>query len=485
MVLPNQGQDRQAMSSKVFISYRRDDARWPAKQIYDAFIKVLSKEDVFIDINSIPPGADFVKTIKDWVEQCDFMLVIIGSGWIDAVDSKSGKRRLENPKDFVRIEVREGLKRGIPVVPVIFDRAPIPKASQLPNDLKKLTLRNAEFIEHCTVDSDVERLIRRLNLTAASPPPKSPTPQSSVPTVEEGMRAEGRILVDAAFMENASGKWFKPGNGKTEWFKDHERGPEMVVVPVGNFTMGSLKNEPERKDNESPFRQVTIASPFAVGRHAVTRGQFAAFVKDTDHKIDKGARVYKGTEWHDDHNASWRCPRFTQDDGHPVVCINWDDANAYASWLTEVTGKIYRLLTEAEREYVTRAGTTTPFWWGSSIFPRQANYNCNYGYGVGSKKGKWKKATVSSGNFTANPWGLYNVHGNVWEWCEDDWHDTYDGAPTDLSAWLQNEVQGCRVLRGGSWISTPDELRAAFRFWFSAEFRYFNVGFRIGRTLSP
>jgi formylglycine-generating enzyme required for sulfatase activity len=149
----------------------------------------------------------------------------------------------------------------------------------------------------------------------------------------------------------------------------------MVVVPAGRFEMGSPDDEPGRADWESPRHEVTITEPLAVARHAITRGQFAAFVTATDHEMREGAYVWKDDQWVHDPKSSWRAPGFFQDDRHPVVCINWNDAKAYAAWLARTTDKPYRLPTEAEREYGARAGTTTPFWWGSSITPDRANYN--------------------------------------------------------------------------------------------------------------
>ncbi len=310
-----------------------------------------------------------------------------------------------------------------------------------------------------------------------------PATAQAVPSPVDRYRAEGRIKVEAKDIQGTPDGWFKPGAGKTEWFKDHEHGPDMVVVPAGSFTMGSPDTEPERSADESPQHTVTIAQPFGVGRHAITRGQFAAFVNNTGHTTEGGATVWKGDKWEHDPKGSWRTPGFAQDDTHPVVCVSWDDASAYAAWLCIQTGKAYRLLTEAEREYVARASTTTPFWWGGSITSTQANYNGNYTY-AGGTKGEWRKSTVPVGSFAANPWGLFNVHGNVWEWCEDDWHDTYNGAPADGSAWLQGGDAGKRVVRGGSWYLTPDILRSAYRNWFATDNRSSSFGFRVGRTLT-
>jgi formylglycine-generating enzyme required for sulfatase activity len=151
-------------------------------------------------------------------------------------------------------------------------------------------------------------------------------------------------------------------------FRDCSDCPEMVVVPSGRFTMGSPTSEPQRDDGEAQV-PVLIARPYAVGKFAVTRGEFAVFATETGHKTDGGCLLRAGNTWKLQADRSWRSVGFTQDDRHPVVCISWNDAKAFAAWLSSKTGKSYRLPSEAEREYVTRAGTTTPFWWGSSITP--------------------------------------------------------------------------------------------------------------------
>jgi TIR domain len=186
------------MSAKVFISYRRDDARWQAREIYRALKQVLPSDHVFMDIDSIPIGVDFVEFLEGWVEQCDIMLALIGVGWAENIDPKTGRRRLENPDDFMRIEVRKGLSRGIPVVPILLDGATIPDAGQLPDDLQRLIRRNAEFVDHRTVDTDVERLIRKLRLTdrpaetaASNPVVASP----HVAAVEDRARAVDPIKI--------------------------------------------------------------------------------------------------------------------------------------------------------------------------------------------------------------------------------------------------------------------------------------------------
>jgi formylglycine-generating enzyme required for sulfatase activity len=258
--------------------------------------------------------------------------------------------------------------------------------------------------------------------------------------------------------------------------------PTMIVVPAGTFMMGSPSNEPERSDGEDQVR-VAIAKPFAVGRFAITRGEFAAFVAATGHTADRGCLVYTGSEWEQQADRNWRSPGFAQTDRHPVVCISWNDAKAYVAWLASATGKRYRLLSETEREYAARAGTTTPFWWGSTINPTQANYNGTAEpYKGGGSKGEWRKASVPVDTFEANPWGLYNVHGNVLEWSEDCWNEKNAGNPGDGSARTSGDCN-LRVLRGASWAGDPGFLRSALRFPSKPDIRNYNIGFRVARTL--
>jgi Sulfatase-modifying factor enzyme 1/TIR domain len=320
-----------AMAAKVFISYRRNDTKYQARMIHEAFSRVLPREHVFMDVNSIGPGANFRKSLKDWVDSCEVLLALIGPDWANATDPNTGRRRLENPSDLVRIEIGEALARSIPVVPTLIDGTPMADVASLPDDLKELVDRQAEFVEYRTFDADVERLIKKLGLAEASQEaaarPSDQTPPT--PSQEDVMRSAGRVFVDAAIVHNP---WFLPGAGKSEWFKDHEAGPEMVVVPAGSFMMGSPDDEPEREGrHESPQHKVVIAHPFAVARHAITRGQFDAFVSARGHKTEGGARIWKGDAWGYDPKASWRAPGFLQDDNDPVVCINWDDAKAYAA----------------------------------------------------------------------------------------------------------------------------------------------------------
>lgn len=472
------------MAAKVFISYRRDDSAGHAGRVHDRLEREFGRDLLFMDVDAIPLGADFVEVLTMEVAKCDVLLAIMGPGWLDARDD-TGNRRLDHEHDFVRVEIAAALKRGIPVIPILLEGTRIPGATLLPDDLKGIVRRNGLDVRHASFHADMDKLVRALRGPPVTAPP-SPTPR--VPSHEERYRSEGRIKVPAPIIQGAPDGWFLPGNGKAEWFKDHEHGPEMVVVPAGAFVMGSPESEPERESwqqgVESPQHKVTIAKPVAVGRHAVTRGQFAAFVRATGQKMDGGVWVLEGDDVVEDPKVSWRSPGFSQDDRHPVVCVDWWDALAYVAWLSQLTGATYRLLSEAEREYVARANTTTTFWWGSTISPTQANYDGTAEpYKGGGAKGEWRKATVPVGSFAANPWGLFNVHGNVLEWCEDVWHDTYDGAPSDGSVWLVGDDTSLRVIRGGSWSSNPRDLRSALRNGCPPGIRYDFIGFRVARTL--
>ena len=465
----------------IFVSYRRDDSQWSAGRINDRLANEFGRSRVFFDTVTIEPGEDFVEVLGEKVGGCRVLLAVIGPRWLELLEA-----RLGDANDFVRIEIAEALRRGVRVVPVLIDGAGPPPEARLPDDLKPLARRNAIWVRAQTFEPDVGALVgflqRHLGGAAAS-----------LANNEARYRAEGRIRIDAAIPHGAPDGWFLPGVGKNEWFQDIPNGPEMVVVPAGSFRMGSspaeidaLKKEFKNDwyDCEGPQRTVTIPKPFAVGRLAVTRGQFAAFVAATGHKTDGGAFVWTGTEAKHDSAASWRNPGFAQDDTHPVVCVNWDDAKSLVAWLdAKASNKGYRLLSEAEREYVARAGTSTSFWWGPSVSVKQANYDGDYTFN-GSPKGEYRKRTMPAQSFDGNPWGLFQVHGNAYDWCEDVWHETYQGAPVDGEPWLQGGEAGLRVVRGGSWYNSPDNLRSANRYRRLTDPRASWLGLRVARTLT-
>jgi formylglycine-generating enzyme required for sulfatase activity len=255
----------------------------------------------------------------------------------------------------------------------------------------------------------------------------------------------------------------------------------MVVVPPGEFMMGSPKSEKGSGKDEAPRQKVSIPNKLAVGQFEITRAQFATFVNETNHDVGNKCWTHEESKWKEQTDRTFQNPGFSQDDTHPVTCVSWDDAKAYVQWLSRKTKKKYRLLSEAEWEYVARAKTNTPFWWGNSISTSQANYDGNYTYN--GSKGTDRKKTVPVDSFEPNDFGLYNVHGNVFEWVEDCWHKSYDGAPNNGTAWTKGGECTKRVLRGGSWFDIPGGLRSGNRNWLNADYRYYIGGFRISRTL--
>lgn len=301
------------------------------------------------------------------------------------------------------------------------------------------------------------------------------------------------ILCAAGFAAYAQA----PGTG----FRDCDVCPDMVVVPAGSYTMGSPESEEGRYADESPQHAVTIPRAFAAGKFEVTRGQFAAFVNETRYQPQSGNCGYwdggEGKYVNDDPSKGWRNPGYTQSDRHPVVCVSWNDAKAYVAWLTQKTGRGYRLLTEAEWEYAARGGTATARPWGDD--PHQACTYANVGdlaYNrlVSPGKGKqWNVSTVhncddnagftaSVGSYRPNAFGLYDMIGNVREWTEDCWNASYAGAPADGSAWLTGDCSR-RAHRGGGWFGGMRGARSAERNGGGSALRNDHLGFRVTRTL--
>jgi formylglycine-generating enzyme required for sulfatase activity len=236
----------------------------------------------------------------------------------------------------------------------------------------------------------------------------------------------------------------------------------MVVVPAGTFAMGSAQTDKKAYTSEMPQHTVTIAKPFAVSKYELTFADWDACV------TGGGCNSYKPDD------EGWGRGQ------QPVVTVDWDDAQQYVAWLSQVTGKTYRLLSEAEYEYATRAGTTTTYPWGDDIkLNGQAMANCK---GCGSKWDALQTAPVDS--FPPNKFGLYDMVGNVLEWNEDCRHSDYNGAPADGSAWIAGGDCPDRVVRGGSWLTTPDVLRSAYRNSFGTNLRISHIGFRVARTFA-
>ena len=281
--------------------------------------------------------------------------------------------------------------------------------------------------------------------------------------------------------------------GVGDRFRDCSECPEMVVLPPGRFRMGSPSGERGRHDDEGPLHEVNIAEPFALGRYEVTVSEFGRFVEDAGHTAGSSCMTYADGEWKSRAGFSWRNPGFGQNGGYPVACVSWDDAKAYAGWLSRKTGKSYRLPSESEWEYAARAGTLTARYWGEG-----ESGQCGHANGADASAKEryldWKWPVSSCrdghvhaspvGSFGANGWGLHDMLGNAREWTEDCWNGSYEGAPSDGSAWEYGDCDR-RVLRGGSWFYSPSLLRAAYRGRSATGDRSNVSGFRVARTLTP
>jgi formylglycine-generating enzyme required for sulfatase activity len=251
---------------------------------------------------------------------------------------------------------------------------------------------------------------------------------------------------------------------------------KMVLILGGTFPMGSPETEIDsaeptlhkRFDTESPQHQVTVPS-FFMSEFPICQAHWIAVAQmpQLECNLELAPAYFKGTD-------------------RPVEQVNWFDAVEFCKRLSEYSGRTYRLPTEAEWEYACRAGTTKPFHFGETITTDLANYDgtddadgkWSGSYGRGSK-GIYRQETTPVDTFSPNAFGLYDMHGNVWEWCQDHWHDNYEGAPTDGSAWLSEDDNAYRVVRGGSWLYDPRYCRSATRYLYSPVYRIYSFGFRV------
>ena len=273
--------------------------------------------------------------------------------------------------------------------------------------------------------------------TAAAPALAPATKPAPPPAAAAAAAAPAAVAVPVAGVKPAPG---------AEW-KDCAACPPLISLPAGQFTMGSNSSDL----SERPAHKVTLATPFAIGKYEVTAGQWNACAD---------ARV---------------CQRVAQADEAPVRDVSWDDVQQYLKWLGTTSGKPYRLPTEAEWEYAARGGTTTAFWWGEKLVPGKANCkDCGPPWQV--------DAPAKAGSFGANPYGLHDMNGSVWEWVSDCWHSSFKDAPADGRTW---DAPNCtvRVIRGGSWREGAAYMVASTRFKYDASVRNGQNGFRVARNL--
>jgi formylglycine-generating enzyme required for sulfatase activity len=426
------------MGTSIFISYRRVDSSDVTGRIYDRLVATFDRNLVFKDVDSIPFGVDFREHLDQAVSQCQVCLVVVGRTWLEAKD-EAGRRRLDSAQDFVRIEIESALKRKIPVIPVLVGGASMPGPEQLPPSLEPLAYRNgAQVRSDPDFHRDMDRLIAGIqqHFGAAQTPQPSPPQQKQTFTFEVVTVNDKGQEIDR-----------KPGQAE---YRTEDLGNgitlDRVAIPGGTFEMGSKEAE-----DEQPIHRVTVA-PFWMGKFAVTQEHYEAVMGTNPSKF-KGAK-------------------------RPVENVSWHDAVAFCQRLSEKLGNQYRLPSEAEWEYACRAATKTPFYFGATLTSDLANYGGTETY-ANEPKGKYRQQTTDVGAFSPNAFGLYDMHGNVWEWCADHWHESYQGAPSDGSAWIDKNTNDNRLLRGGSWYYYPGYCRSAYRINDTLDDRDYNIGFRV------
>lgn len=280
-----------------------------------------------------------------------------------------------------------------------------------------------------------------------------------------------------------------------EVFRDCEACPQMVRIPPGEFLMGAGPNEEDSerlgdsfRNRSQPQRRVRIAA-FAIGQFEVTRGEFRRFAEASGHAAG-ACFVWAGGEHRLDSATGWHSPGYPQDDRHPATCVSWEDAEAYVRWLSQLTGRRYRLPSEAEWEYAARAGSVTPRFWGTD-----GHAACAHANGADARlraalplAADWDAAdcddghvhTAPAGSFLANAFGLHDMLGNAAEWTADCWNPDYRGAPADGSSRSDGDC-GMRAVRGGAWDEGPAGLRAAYRVGSPVVIRVYTRGFRVVR----
>jgi formylglycine-generating enzyme required for sulfatase activity len=509
----------------IFISYRRGDSEGQARALSIELANYVGEGSVFMDVDSIALGRDFRQSLHESLESCDAVLALIGPNWLDIRDP-AGRRRLDDPDDFVRQEIAAALKRSIPVTPVLLQGASMPAQERLPDDLKDLVFRNGFELSHMRWHSDVREMAQRLGLgnIAVSPADAhsksaaerisskpstaiasgAPAAAPHAPQWLTRRRALAAVAVTVATVGTAiaipsvrrlMSKPPKPALRAIafDFTSVDEKGVslpterasasmftetlgsgvdlDMVAVPRGAFTMGSPIYEPERRRNEGPQHSVTL-NPFFIGAGPITQTQWAAVATAHPAKLSHGLDPF---------------PSFFKGGDLPVETISWNEADEFCRRLAEITGRDYRLPTEPEWEYACRAGSAGPFNVGPTITTELANY-CGEGgavcgesggksvasdvydgvtYGSGAydhgPDGTFRGRTTARGTFPPNRFGLYDMHGNVWEYCLDMASPTYADAPADGSAYMAGPPGSERILRGGSWSHNPAICRSAYR----------------------
>lgn len=454
--------------SRILISYRREDSADVTGRIHDRLIKVFPKA-VFRDVDNIPYGADFRIILEQQVSKCDVFLAVIGPGWMEAKNSE-GQVRLEDPKDFVRIEIESALKRQIPVIPVLVRGAKIPAAERLPASIQDLSYRHGiEVRPDPDFHRDMDRLIEALKQNIAAlvdqrtepsegveaavedltkPPSPVPGPKEKPKRVPEEKPSPQPVRAKKQTARQSSARSAEKPRQETPF--------EMVKVPKGPFLYGYEKT-----------REV-IDYDYWIDQYPVTNKKYAAFIAAGGY-ANQQYWSEEGWKWKTDKNLSvpksWDDAESKRTD-HPVVGVSYYEAEAYAKW----AGK--RLPTEREWEKAARGTDGRLYPWGDQFDESACNSYKSFWGGywkavTDTVTGNIRTTTVTSYPNGVSPFGCYDMAGNVHEWCAD-WYD---------------EMKGARVRRGGSWGCLPGGVRSVDRDGSSPTDRDDDVGFRCAQDI--
>ena len=476
------------MSAGIFISYRRQDSIAHARAVYERLRAEFGLDAVFMDLEGLDIGEDFVESLERQLARCQVMLVLIGPQWLNALDSR-GRRRLDQANDFVRLELGTALARpGVRVVPVLIDGTELPTEDALPAELHPLLRRQALSLRFANFDADARHLASRLRRLPALQPtaPVSPVaPRAGaelsmpLPPLPDDLPPATQPTPVA--LPTLSGDW-RPAWASEVGDDRFGRWAEFSVsgvvqrlrwLPPGEFLMGSPDHEPERYADEGPQHRVRLSQGFWLADTACTQGLWRAVM------------------------AGDNPAHFHDDPANPVEHVSHHDVQRFLARLQGLLGQGAEpvLPTEAQWEYACRAGTTTAFSIGAQVSTDLVNYDGHLPYN-GAAMGLHRECTVPVKSLPPNPWGLYEVHGNVWEWCADGGLRAYPGASSAPDGqWGSDPPDGPvvedpfqqpdpapeahRVLRGGSWLSGAGYARSAMRNALRGDVRYDCFGFRL------
>jgi formylglycine-generating enzyme required for sulfatase activity len=443
----------------LFISYTRADRPWVDRlqRMMAPLLRDSRQELKLWDDSQIEPGAKWRQTIETALQQARVALLLVS----DAFLASEFVMNEEVPKLLAAAEA-EGVRiLWVSLSPCLVEHTPIHAyQAVLPLD---------HYLEEMS-PFEQQRALKRIAETirdALKEPEPEPAPQPETdPDPVAAPAAEPRqVEVEAAEQELGAGVSLR-----------------LIQVPAGQFLMGSPADEPQRFEDEGPQHRVRLPG-FLMAQMPITQAQWRQVASWQERKPERWGRQLNP-------NPS-RFSKQADSDQRPVEQVSWLDAMEFCHRLSQRTGRHYTLPSEAQWEYACRAGTTTAFAFGATLSAELANYDATTTYGDGPK-GEYREQTTPVGMFAANAWGLHDMHGNVWEWCLDHWHDSYEGAPSDGSAWLKPSAseEERRLLRGGSWFDSPRYCRSAYRARLRPVLASVYVGFRVvclpqGPSLNP